>query len=157
MESWEEIVEDILKSEGGLTRDHAGLTNFGIVAGQYSGLTEDEVENLTRDQAKEWYTKHFYSKLKRIPRHLLHIVIDFAVNGGISRSIKTLQKAANYFHQANIDEDGLIGPNTLRWAERVSAGEFRQLRFQFYEELVEKNPEKYARFRTGWLRRCMRV
>ena len=133
------------------------MTNFGLVAGQYSGLTEDEIENLTRDQAKEWYTKHFYSKLKRIPRHLLHIVIYFAVNSGISRSIKTLQKAANYFHQANIDEDGLIGPNTLRWAERVSAGEFRQLRFQFYEELVEKNPEKYGRFRTGWLRRCMRV
>ena len=154
---WHEIVEDILKSEGGLTRAHAGLTNFGIVAGQYSGLTEEQVRALTRDEAKEWYTKHYYSKLKRIPRHLLHIVIDMAVNSGQNRSIKILQKACNYFHKANIDEDGLIGPNTLRWAERVSAGEFRQMRYEFYVNLVESNVEKYGRFKDGWLKRCMRV
>ena len=154
--NWHEIVEDILKSEGGLTQDHAGWTNWGI-SERGSGYSEGEIKALSREDAKEWYTKHYYSKLKRIPRHLLHIVIDMAVNSGQNRAIKILQQACNYFHKANIDEDGLIGPNTLRWAERVSAGEFRQMRYEFYVSLVESNIEKYGRFRDGWLKRCMRV
>ena len=154
--TWQEIIEDILESEGGLTVDHAGVTNFGIsVAG--SGLSAETIKAMNRDEAIAWYTKEYYLKLKKIPPHLLHIACDFSINAGIRTAIRALQKAANHFHQAGIDEDGIIGPNTLKWAELVKAGQYRQLRSDHYEYLIANNPDKYQKFAKGWRRRIARV
>ncbi len=154
--SWQEIIEDILESEGGLTVDHAGTTNFGI-SEKGSGLSSETIKAMNRDEAIAWYTKEYYLKLKKIPPHLLHITCDFAINAGIRTAIRALQKAANHFHQAGIAEDGLIGPNTLKAAEKVKAGQYRQFRSDHYEYLIANNPDKYQKFAKGWRRRIARV
>ena len=153
---WEEIIADILESEGGLTKDHAGWTNRGI-SERGSGFSEEKIKSLTLEETIEWYTKEFYQRLKKIPPRLLHIACDYAVMSGTRQAIRSLQKAANYFHAAGIDEDGYIGPNTLKAAEKVKPGEYRQFRYDFFKSLVDKDPEKYGKYADGWYKRVMRV
>ena len=153
---WQEIIEDILESEGGLTKDHAGWTNRGI-SQRGSGFSEEKIKSLTLDETIEWYTQEFYQRLKKIPRRLLHIACDYAVMSGTRQAVRSLQQAANYFHSCGIDEDGYIGPATLRAAELVKPGQYRQFRYDFFKSLVDKDPEKYGKFAEGWYKRVMRV
>ena len=153
---WEEIIADILESEGGLTKDHAGWTNRGI-SERGSGFSEEKIKSLTLEETIEWYTKEFYQRLKKIPPRLLHIACDYAVMSGTRQAVRSLQQAANYFHAAGIDEDGHIGPNTLRAAENVKPGQYRQFRYDFFKSLVDKDPEKYGKYADGWYKRVMRV
>jgi len=154
--SWPDIIEVILESEGGLTVDHAGITNYGItVAG--SGLKAETIRNMNKDEAINWYTKQYWHKFKVLPPQHLHIGIDFAVNAGAWRATKELQSACNLFLAASIAEDGIIGPNTIKWSLNLRTGQYRQLRLDYYENLCEQNPEKYMKFRKGWLKRIARV
>jgi len=155
--TWQEIIEDILESEGGLTVDHAGVTNFGIsVAG--SGLSAETIKAMNRDDAIAWYTKEYYLKLKKIPPHLLYIACDFSINAGIRTAIRSIQKACNHFlDDCNIAEDGLIGPNTIQWSSKLKVGQYRQFRSDHYEYLIANNPDKYQKFAKGWRRRIARV
>jgi lysozyme family protein len=153
---WEEIIADILESEGGLTKDHAGWTNRGI-SERGSGFSEEKIKSLTLEETIEWYTKEFYNRLKVLPLRLHHIACDYAVMSGVRQAIRSLQKAANYFHAAGIDEDGYLGPNTLRAVANVKPGEYRQFRYDFFKSLVDKDPEKYGKFANGWYKRVMRV
>ena len=149
-----EIIADVIEQEGGskLVKDHAGYTRFGV--SERSGMSAEEIKNLTYEQAAEFYMKEYYKPLKRLPAHLLHICIDTAVNTGRRQMIKLLQRASGLAGQ---DVDGYLGPTTYKAAESCTVGSFREQRFLFYENLVNAQPEKYEKFRMGWLRRTMRV
>jgi lysozyme family protein len=73
---------------------------------------------------------------------------------GRRQMVKLLQRASGLTGDA---VDGHLGPQTYAAAQSCTPGEFREQRFLFYENLVNAQPEKYEKYRMGWLRRTMRV
>ena len=148
------IIEDILIQEGGdkVVVDTGGTTKWGI--SEKTGMSPDEIKALTKDDAIEFYMKEYYLPLKRLPAELLHICIDSAVNMGRRQMVRLLQRASGLTGDA---VDGHLGPQTYAAAQTCTPGEFREQRFLFYENLVNAQPEKYEKYRMGWLRRTMRV
>ena len=148
------IIEDVLFQEGGeeLVHDFAGgWTRYGI--SEKSGLSEEQIRNLTKEDAVEFYMKEYYLPLKRLPAELLHICIDSAVNMGRRQMVKLLQRASGL---TGSDVDGHLGPKTYAAAQSTTAGEFREQRYLFYVQLCQDKPE-YEKFKNGWIRRTMRV
>ena len=149
------IIEDILIQEGGdkVVFDTGKTTKWGI-SEKGTGMSADEIKALTKDDAIEFYFKEYYLPLKRLPAELLHICIDSAVNMGKRQMVRLLQRASGLTGDA---VDGHLGPQTYAAAQSCTPGEFRAQRFLFYESLVNSQPEKYEKYRMGWLRRTMRV
>jgi lysozyme family protein len=79
-----------------------------------------------------------------------YLVFDFAVNAGVGRSIKTLQKALG------VTIDGAIGPKTLQAVTFSDANDlinkFSDEKVRFYQSLPT-----FSVFGKGWLNRVERV
>jgi lysozyme family protein len=144
------FIRKILVLEGGskITNDPSdsgGQTKYGISKKAFPNVN---VINLTEQQAIDIYKNNFYNvcMIDSINDELLALhVFDFAVNAGIGRSVKTLQKIVGSA------QDGVIGAKTL---SMVNSGnfstEFIQARINFYKSIgVGKN----AKFLKGWLNR----
>ena len=144
------FIRKILVLEGGskITNDPSdsgGQTKYGISKKTFPNVN---VINLTEQQAIDIYKNNFYNvcMIDSINDELLALhVFDFAVNAGIGRSVKTLQKIVGSA------QDGMIGAKTL---SMVNSGnfstEFIQARINFYKSIgVGKN----AKFLKGWLNR----
>ena len=144
------FIRKILVLEGGskITNDPSdsgGQTKYGISKKAFPNVN---VINLTEQQAIDIYKNNFYNvcMIDSINDELLALhVFDFAVNAGIGRSVKTLQKIVGSA------QDGIIGAKTL---SMVNSGNFTddfiQARTNFYKSIgVEKN----AKFLKGWLNR----
>ncbi|MGE0529476.1 MAG: glycoside hydrolase family 108 protein, partial [Bdellovibrionales bacterium] len=113
-----QAVENVLKVEGGYTNhpdDRGGPTNFGITLqtlSQYRGtpVSDEDVRNLTRDEAIDIYYKFYWLPLgldKVTKTKLAALIFDQGVNKGIYSAAKTIQKAVG------VAADGKIGPMTL--------------------------------------------
>jgi len=160
----EKFIPKILFAEGGEKytndpNDSGAGTKYGISDardGKVDGLTDInndgkgdvKVENLTRDQAIEIYKKLYFDpcKIDLINDEFLALhVFDFAVNSGVGRSIKTLQKVVG------VKDDGIIGNQTLAKANSKSyVEEFKQARIVFYKSI---GTGKNAKFLKGWINR----
>ena len=91
---------------------------------------------------------------------IIHNVFDMAVNMGVTRSIKTLQKAINTFNRdtdVDIVVDGLFGSETLTHLQQVNNCIFSDTlveeRIRFYENLVVIKPTNEV-FLNGWKKRA---
>ena len=148
------IIEDVIVQEGGdkIVVDSGGKSKWGV-SEKGTGMSPDQIEALTKEDAIEFYFKEYYLPLKNLPPQLLHICIDSAVNMGARQMMKLLQRASGL---SGSDVDGYIGPKTIAAAQSTTAGEFREQRYLFYIELCESRPE-YEKYKNGWLRRTMRV
>lgn len=146
----DKFIRKILALEGGskITNDPSdsgGQTKYGISKKAFPMIN---VINLTEQQAIDIYKKNFYNicMIDSINNELLALhVFDFAVNSGIGRSVKTLQKIVGSV------QDGMIGAKTL---SMVNSGNFTddfiQARLNFYKSIgVGKN----TKFLKGWLNR----
>lgn len=69
-------------------------TNFGISAASYPSL---DIKNLTRDQAKEIYKRNYWPIASKFEWPMSLAVFDLAVNGGVGRAQKILDKAGDNF------------------------------------------------------------
>lgn len=144
------FIRKILVLEGGskITNDPSdsgGQTKYGISKKAFPNVN---VINLTEQQAIDIYKNNFYNvcMIDSINDELLALhVFDFAVNAGIGRSVKTLQKIVGSA------QDGVIGAKTLSMANSGNfSTEFIQARINFYKSIgVGKN----AKFLKGWLNR----
>ncbi len=110
MKSFEKFVKEILIHEGGYVNDptdRGGETKYGIAKRSYPKL---DIKNLTLSQASEIYYRDYWVKAScnHLPDHLQLIHFDSAVNHGVSRANKLLQKAIG-----DITVDGVIGRQTL--------------------------------------------
>lgn len=118
------MIDRILAYEGGLSLNPADRgnwtsgktgrgklkgTKYGISAMTYPNL---DIKNLSRRQAIEIYKHDFYDKLKPsiLRDSTVFQLLDFAVNSGIPRASKSLQKAVG------TTPDGIIGPITCKAA-----------------------------------------
>lgn len=149
---FDKAVEYILNEEGGYVWDKVdpgGETNFGISKRAYP---KEDIKNMTRERAKFLYKRDYWDKVKaeQLPKDLRLPVFDFAVNAGVSRAIKLLQKLSG------VKQDGIIGPITIQAANLVSPYDYKLGRLDYYRSLVSNNPQ-LSRFIKGWTNRTNRI
>lgn len=147
----------VLLHEGGYVDhplDPGGATNMGITrrtlakwrsVEPWRNLPKSEVRHLTRREAGRIYRAHYWEPVAgdALPSGVDYAVFDYAVNSGVSRVAKALQRILG------VNADGVIGPVTL---EAVSAhdpeGLIRQLvrnRLRFLHRL-----KHWKTFGRGW-------
>ena len=159
MSKFDEIIEGVLKHEGGYVNDPTDLggeTNFGITKRFYPDV---DIKNLTKEGAKEIYKKDYWDKNKvdDLPDDLKHIFFDMCVNQGRGTAVKVLQRAING-KGGKISVDGGFGPGTKGALAKYkpSVERVRCYRLKHYYDLVNRKPEQ-ERFLFGWYRRTLEV
>jgi hypothetical protein len=116
-ENFSACLDVVLQQEGGFSdhpEDPGGATKFGITLRTLADfrekpVTKEDVQALTRDEAKEIYRADYWNPMRcnELPRGVDLIAFDFGVNAGPRTAIKALQRAAG------VTDDGSIGPITL--------------------------------------------
>jgi lysozyme family protein len=160
----DDILERILKYEGGYTNnpaDRGGPTNFGITAadlGEWRKLgrpaAAEEVQLLSRDEAKQIYAAHYIARPqfdKIADLNLRLIVVDSGVLFGTARAARWLQKALG------VETDGVIGEQTLAAlaaadARKIAKGVLAQ-RFSAIGAILNDDHSQVV-FAAGWLNRA---
>jgi len=154
----------IIKSEGGYVNDPAdrgGETNLGVTIGAWGAylnraIQPGEMKALTVDTVKPFYKQMYWDKVKGddLPVGVDYAIFDFAVNAGVGRAAKFLQRAVGAL------DDGAIGPGTLALVAKTTPGEllenFAEQKEAFYNSLAEKNPTQ-KKFLKGWMARVDHV
>lgn len=148
--NFDNAVTLILDHEGGYVnspKDPGGETKYGISKRAYPN---EDIKNLTKDRAKEIYRRDYWNKIRGdyLPFPVAVVVFDMAVNAGVGRAIKMLQKAAN------VKADGVIGPATEHAISCLSAAylceNITTQRIQYYASLPT-----FGTFGNGWIRRSV--
>lgn len=122
-------------------------TKYGISAASYPDL---DIENITLEQAKGIYWRDYWEKAgcESWPAQLALAVFDCAVNQGLGRAAKCLQRAAG------VNDDGKIGPHTRLAVSRLDpivAVEY----FQAERILEYVQAKRWPEFKRGWMRRVI--
>jgi len=159
MSKFDEIIEGVLKHEGGYVNDPTDLggeTNFGITKRFYPDV---DIKNLTKEGAKEIYKKDYWDKNKvdDLPDDLKHIYFDMCINQGRGTAVKVLQRAING-KGGKLTVDGGFGPGTKAALSKHTpeVDRVRCYRLKHYYDLVNKKPEQ-EKFLFGWFRRALEV
>jgi lysozyme family protein len=156
--------ERVIKSEGGYVNDPAdrgGETNLGVTIGAWGAYLDrsiqpGEMKALTKETVKPFYRAMYWDKVKGddLPIGVDYVVFDFAVNAGVGRAAKFLQRAVGAV------DDGVIGSGTLGKVavtnkQRLLAS-FADQKQRFYQGLATTNPSQ-QKFLKGWLARVDHV
>ena len=150
----------VLKHEGGYVdhpKDPGGATNLGVTMAtlaEWKGrpVTKAEVKALTPPTVAPIYRQRYWlaASCDKLPPGLDYMAFDLAVNSGVGRATKYIQRAAG------VTEDGHIGPQTLaavnRLGAKVMVGKVSGLRDCFYRALPT-----FPTFGKGWMRRLNEV
>jgi lysozyme family protein len=155
MAAFETAFGKVLQHEGGYVddpNDPGGETKYGISKRQYPDV---DVRNLTHEQAGRIYRRDYWEKIRGDeiePQFVAENLFDFAVNAGVPRAVRTLQRLLG------VDVDGIIGPQTLR-AINYSDGQKLNLRLalariDYYNELARKRSQMRP-YLIGWTKRAL--
>ena len=131
-------------------------TKFGISAASYPKL---EIANLTETDAAAIYRRDFWDPmaLDRFPPAIAAKLFDAAVLLGPKPAIKCLQRALRASGYRAIDDDGVIGQETLGAAQGAMApvvlAAFREAIADRNRLTAEMRPGD-ARFLSDWLKRA---
>lgn len=159
-ENFDVAMKALLKHEGGYSnhpQDPGGMTNLGVtkrVWEEWVGHAVDEqtIRSLTPEVVAPLYKARYWDAVKGddLPAGVDLCVFDCAVNSGVGRASRLLQRAAG------ITDDGKIGPFTLKVVRSKDPKEliveFSRLRQSFLEALPT-----FATFGKGWSRRVAEV
>jgi lysozyme family protein len=128
--------------------DPGGATKYGI--DQRSHPTVN-IRTLTKIQAQRIYWDSYWRTVAapQLPPKTAWAVMDCAVNCGRAQAVKWLQRFLR------ITDDGIIGPNTINYAETendtVMALAVLAQREAHYRALARRG--NFAKFLKGWLNR----
>lgn len=162
--NFDSAFERVMQSEGGYVWDKddaGGETNLGVTAGAWGAYLDrpiepGEMKALTKEDVKPFYRAMYWDKIKGddLPAGIDYVVFDFAVNAGVSRAAKFLQRAVGAV------DDGVIGGGTLGKVavtnkERLLKS-FVDQKQRFYNGLALTNPSQ-QKFLKGWLARVDQV
>lgn len=154
----------ILHHEGGFSNhpaDPGGVTNLGVTKKAYEAylgraVSVDEMRKLTVEKVKPFYKTQYWDKAQcdQLPPGLDMCVFDFAVNAGVSRASRLLQRLVG------VIEDGKVGPVTLKKVADSAAtkgvdsliASYQSMRQAYYQSL-----STYGVFGKGWSRRVREV
>lgn len=165
MSGFDDALKMVLKYEGGYVNDpddHGGATNKGIIQTNYDvyrtskKLAKQSVEDITNEEVSDIYFKNYWlaSKCDQLPIELAYVVFDTAVNSGVSRSAKFLQRIVGAV------DDGVIGPKTLELVKAFCkikgvmdiANKYIDMREAFLNGIVQRDITQ-KKFLKGWLNR----
>ena len=151
--SFSTVIKMVLEHEGGYVNhpsDPGGETKYGISKRAYP---EVNIADLTEEDAEEIYFNDYWNRIKgeELPAGVACVVMDYAVNSGISRASKALQSICGI-----ANGDGVIGPNSLNavWTTVKNDGELSVV-----EGVIKQRQEFirglsiYETFGKGWERR----
>ena len=154
-------LEFTLRWEGGYVnhpKDPGGATNKGVTKRVYDdyrqskGLMLNDVRKITDDEMHDIYENGYWERA-RCPVLAIDLdtaQFDTAVNMGVRRAIKFMQKCARCV------EDGVWGPKTAAAVTKCDPGEtlkaYCDLRETFYNKLVKRKPDLSV-FHKGWMNR----
>lgn len=154
--NFEKCLEFVLHHEGLWSddpRDPGGATMKGVTLAVYKeylgrDATKDELRNIPQEHLLNLYKTRYWDKAKcdDLATGLDLVVFDLAVNGGVGRAAKILQKCVGAV------EDGAIGPKTLDLVKRVPAKQMI-IRFSEQRRMFYKSLPTFQTFGRGWLRR----
>ena len=120
-------------------------TKYGIAANSYPTL---DIKNLSIDEAAEIYKQDYLKPIRadKLSSATAFQLFDFAINSGVSRAIKTLQKSIG------VTVDGAFGPKTLR---RVKNFNDVDLAITLLAERLDfmTRLRSWSDFGKGWSRR----
>lgn len=166
----EQTINEIIHVEGGYVNDPSdsgGETNFGVTvkvarAWGYAGSMRD----MPREVAFDIYAARYWDSVQAddMPELVAAEVVDTAVNMGVGRAAKFLQRALNVLNgggklYADIVVDGSVGSGTIgalnaylsKRDEKTLVKALNCLQGAYYIELAERR-EKDERFMYGWLK-----
>ncbi len=153
MARFDPAIAKVLAHEGGYVNDPhdpGGETKYGISKRAYPDV---DIKNLTLDKAKAIYRRDYWEPLRcgMWDQRLGENIFDAAVNAGVRRTTKQLQKILE------VSVDGVLGPVTLdalKYAPTVLTNlELVLEREGFYIELARRDSGK-RRYLIGWLTRA---
>lgn len=155
--NYEQSLAFVLRWEGGWSndsRDPGGATNRGVTQKTYdsylalNGQHSHTVRDITDKEVSDIYSVHYWAKAhcNQLPPDLAPCVFNCAVNSGVDRAIKLLQRTLQ------VTEDGIVGPKTLAAVKPGLAARYCDVHEQFYRNLVASKPSLSV-FMTGWLNR----
>lgn len=168
---FEVVVNEVLVREGILAdnpNDKGGLTKYGITlptmtdylkaTGVNRAATKTDILGLTKEKAAEIYYRLFWiaPRIAELPFELAKDVFDFAVNSGIGRAVRYLQRVVK------VKEDGALGSGTLKAVSehlgklgvRSLSNQYSIERGRFVMRLVQSDPSQLP-FLLGWYNRII--
>lgn len=155
--NFDKALAAILQSEGGYVNnpdDNGGPTNRGVTQAVYDdwrqdhGLAKQSVKMLSRSETMAIYRSLYWSPVHgdELPSGLDYVLFDFAINSGVNRASRYLQRALG------VAEDGKIGPVTIKAASAYPPAKLidavLDLRLAFLKQLSD-----FAYFGKGWMKR----
>jgi lysozyme family protein len=160
-ENFTTSLASVLSSEAGYANhpaDKGGPTNKGITQSVYDtwrmeqGLGGQGVKLISLPEASAIYAQCYWAPCHcdQLPSGVDYATFDFAVNSGVNRACRFLQRAVG------VTEDGVIGPATLAAINSTPPGQIIDklcdLRLAFDE--TRENANVFGR---GWANRVAEV
>ena len=159
-ENFDVALKALLKHEGGYVNhpaDPGGMTNLGVTKRVWEEFVGHEVDEqtmrgLTPELVAPLYKKRYWDAVRGddLPSGVDIAVFDCAVNSGVGRASKFLQKAVG------VADDGKIGPATLRAVASKNPKELVVTLSDQRQKFLESLPT-FATFGKGWSRRVAEV
>lgn len=142
------LVDVVIEREGGYVNhknDRGGETKYGI---SKKAFPKEDIKNMTKARAAALYLEHYWlpARCEALPAHLRDIHFDSAINHGVSRALRLLQRAAG------VKVDGVIGPVTIAAAQNVTIQAYVRERLRFINDIVTNDPSQKV-FHRGWVKR----
>jgi lysozyme family protein len=149
--------EDSKDSGNRLSNGRSGSTNLGVTQAVWEEwvghpVSKEDMRNLRREGVERLYRKKYWDVVQGddLPVGLDFLMLDFAINAGPGRAIKTLQEALG------VTTDGNIGPKTAYEIKRASTKElikkFTKIKDTFYKEC-----RGFPTYGKGWLNRSAKA
>jgi lysozyme family protein len=159
-ENFDACFAKVIQSEGGYVNDpsdRGGETNLGVTIDAWGAylkraIQPGEMKALKQETVKPFYKSMYWDLVKcdDLPVGVDYAVFDFAVNAGVSRAAKFLQRAVGAV------DDGVIGSGTLGRVAKTEPAKlldnFSDQKQRFYNGLATNNPSQ-QKFLKGWLAR----
>lgn len=151
-----------LAYEGGVS-DHAadrgGLTKWGVTQAVYdrwrakTGQPARPVTEMGEPEMRAIYLDDYWrpARCDELPEELALVVFDMAVNSGVDRAVRALQRVLR------VTVDGVAGPETISAAHEAGptvALAFLKARAALYRDIVRDDPSQVV-FLAGWVNRLL--
>ncbi len=161
MSNLDKILPHTLKEEGGFVDhpyDKGGATNKGVTQAVYdeyrvdNKLPKQSVRYITDDEAKDIYETRYWKPIHgdELPIGVAMSLFDFAVNSGVTRASKFIQRILK------VPDDGIIGPKTVAAIQNADCDSL--IRCLAHERLFYlKGLSNWQYFGKGWTARVYRT